>query len=332
MHFHNPWLAARALALVALVGVSATGCSALLPAHSNSEDTDGEKTVLEFLTPEQLQSAVDANGTKWDRAKWETNRLTLRAPKTKGALLAGVGGAALEALSGMVATALHAEQEKYTAQFEDDAQTKDFWRKDKDDPNLYVQNLAGFRLRRGTTRMPLETSAAFDLVCELQGTGNDTSAKRLKVVPLLMFDRHSKAKVLHLNWAESYSVLWMWLLKSSDSVNITVQVSIDGTWNAPGGAVEDDQGKKEPGSAVPKTNVSLGVVDFSHKLYSIASPALATPKAPTKLVDIPSTYETYSADALTLSLKVVVTEQDSSNATKYLKLLEQKAQGFSQRQ
>ena len=282
-----------------------TGCSILLPAHSNSCDIKGERVVLKMLTQTDM--------TEKDYADCY-NAFMDRQAKQRGKRGAVATTAAFSYLVGCafdyVKSELEQEADLYTAQFGKKVAFDGFW---KYTGPKREQNYVGFEVKR-ITNSTSDSSPAFRLLCAIVPSDDQMA---FKLVPILFQTNKSKAKVLSFQWKHFYSGLWTWLLKIGNEINTKVTVHFDAFW------VDEKQGAHT--ARIAEADLVVNGYDISH------------PKPYGKLQDeamgwfggIPVSYNLSTnkwGGTGTFWLEVIVTEEDPSNARRYIKKAVEKMQ------
>jgi hypothetical protein len=283
------------IALAIIVGW-ASACKVILPAHSRSEATETASIGLRGLSGDEL---LDKWGSRLadDTRKRIRDAVAYVPPDVRG--LSDPLSTAVGMAGDYIRDTLLQEADRYTATYDTTTAVDGFWTVADGKPAR--QHIFGFELVR---RVRGDEDPALELVCAILPS-SDHSA--FSIEPVLLRVNRSKAKVLSYQLKDWYTTPWIWLLRSGSSVDISIRIQVEALWTS------SDNGSSQ--SSLCDVTLPIGSVDLDatvdHKSFAgirgTWMPGIPVAKAGTV------------TGTGNFTIHVTVTENDPSNAQKYLR-------------
>ncbi len=294
-----------------------SGCGLFLPAHSHSNFRDDEIVKVEFITMEDLCEKSEYKDIRTDYNAANPVPCDQKVKNDKENSQESVLGAALASAAigfavDFVQQKIEEESTLYEAQFEETILRQDFWDGEK-------QRYGAIRVTREVPNTFFEgTSTAFEFVLGLFPSHDN---QLFIAIPLQFRTNYAKAKVLS-------DELWWWLLPTSwlgkilqhDEHRIDTNVAIEmvGYWR--------DKDQLLHTSTIAGFDINFNAYDLNKRELWRYSELGNFPKFPAGpkafFAGAPKSIKggNYVGNGSFIT-KVLVTERDRSNASKYLKEL-----------
>lgn len=306
--------------IIFVIGPLTSGCKIFIPAHSNSNCRQGERVSIELITTEQALT----NDQFVANYQIAFGHKPGDVPTTKAIpLLAPLAAAAVGMAVDYVKKSLDEEAKLYVAQFGTTIGDDKFWHMGGDGPEVHY---VGMNVKRDLVDSKGRVINAYNLLCGFCPTFD----KHFITVKPLVFSTHkAKAKVVGdgiLAWLPAaYPKIF---LKPGHEIDSSAEFNIDGYFK--------DQSQQ-------MQIIPMGAFKFKFPSYSLSKPAemslIATNQnlklsnqtsgfintAPYSIVydQNDNKYKPDQESAFTgvFTVKVIVTEQDTSNAKENLEKL-----------
>ncbi len=317
----------------------ALGCSAFLPAHSNSMIRDNESVAIELISCVQLSEAVNAALlADWkevfpDRFPGEcTPKPAEKSPPKPGPQAIAFAAPAAAAIIGMAvdltAAELRRESTEYESQYGVVKAGDRFWVAFKDDKDAKAtipvpydelhQHYYAIRVKRAAGE-PVEP--AFELVI---GIAPSFDRQMFQLAPLRLHVPHARAKVLSDErrwWPVATTWIGRLFRTSGHEIDVSAALSVEAYW-------KDDKQQLQA--------AKLATSEWRFPSYDIATPLIRRAACPSESKDCASMESAASGWLMsipvslapgntslvpgrgTFAVEVTITERDRSNAKQYL--------------